>query len=43
MNFNDLDLKTRIDGTIILDSKSSSIVKRAFDSAYNFLIKESSF
>ena len=39
----DLDLKTRIDGTIILDSKSSSIVKRAFDSAYNFLIKESSF
>ena len=38
-----LDLKTRIDGTIILDSKSSSIVKRAFDSAYNFLIKESSF
>lgn len=39
----DIDLKTRVEGTIVLESQSSSFVRRAFNKIYNFLVKESSF
>lgn len=41
-NFN-LDLKTRIDGIIILEVENTSFMKKIFDRIYNILIKESGF
>ena len=39
----DLNIKTRIDGIIILDAKDSSFIKDIFDEIYNVLVKESGF
>jgi putative peptide zinc metalloprotease protein len=39
----DINLKTRVEGTIILESQSSSFVRNVFNKIYNFLVKESSF
>ena len=41
-NFN-LNIKTRIDGTIILDAKNSSFIKNIFDEVYNIVVRESGF
>jgi hypothetical protein len=38
-----LNIKTRIDGIIILDAKDSSFIKDIFDEIYNVLVKESGF
>lgn len=39
----DLNLKTRINGTIIIKTRNSSFIDKIFKSIYNILIKESGF